>query len=322
MSEVDWESARARHEPGPLAGAGWWSDLGAAMLSDQSSYSVGASVIRAIRMARVVAVAGVQRRLSVNRAYRAHVAAVSPGDRLFWLSHRHYLARGLSVRDRSAFALAHYEEVASRGAGYHAKVHGAGGLLLWQCEVKGIGYDIRLMPGNDVLYEGGLSLVLSVDGGRVCVVSFSWAPERLLLGNRESALLPFVTRRHLAADHGYQAAFHRAFERVTPAHLCLGALSGICSALGRPRMLGIAAERHPSMAPERREAFEAGYDGFWAGLGGERVGSLGWLVPLPARGKPLDGLDGARRRRALARRAHVEAVRLSAVDRFREAAEG
>jgi uncharacterized protein VirK/YbjX len=296
-----------------LSGAGPWADLRAAARADIGRYGPAARLRRALRMTRMLARRDAHARLAASPALRAHVAAVAPGDRLFWISHRAYLARGLSTDDRVELALSHYEEEGRRfDAAYHDAVYARGGLALWQSEAKGAAFEMRLMPGNDVLYEGGLSLVLFVDGARVCVLSFSWAPERVVLGRGEGRL-PFVTRKQLTGDRAYQAAFHAAFDRVTPAHLCVGALCGIAQALGHARFAAIAADRHPAMTSrEMRELLVAAYDEYWTSLGGERASPLAFLVTLPPRLSPVEDMDAKRRRRALARRAHMEAVREAA----------
>lgn len=298
----------------PGAGA-WapWDDLRAAVEADRSTFTPGARARRALRMTRALAWPEAHRRLAANPALRAHVAAVAPGDRIFWLSHRFYLVRGLSARDRVALALAHYEHEARRfDRSYLDAVYAGSGLPLWQSEAGGAAYELRLMPGNDVLYEGGLSIVMFVNGERVCVTSFSWAPERIALGQGGEGLVPLVTRKQLTGERGYQAAFHKAFDRVTPQHLSAAALCGIGAALGCDRFVGLATDRHPSSTPERREQFVAAYDEFWQSLGGERASLLGFVVDLPFRLPPLDAMDAKRRRRAADRRAHMATVREAA----------
>lgn len=293
--------------------AGFWADLREAARADVGLYSPAARLRRALRMSRMLAWRDAHAHLATSPALRAHVAAVAPGDALFWLSHRAYLAQGLTARERVDLALFHYDKEGRRfDQAYHDAVYAGAGLKLWRSEAKGSAFEVRLMPGNDVLYEGGLSLVLFVDGERVCVLSFSWAPERIVLG-RGNGRLPFVTRKQLTGDRAYQAAFHAAFDRATPAHLCVGALCGLAQALGHARFAAITADRHPAATkPELRELLVAAYDDYWTSLGGERASPLCFVVGLPLRMSSVEDMDAKRRRRALARRAHMEAVRQAA----------
>lgn len=289
------------------------ADLWSVAWEGRADYSPGAAALRALRMSRVLAWGEAHQRLAANPVLQAHVATVAPGDALFWLAHQFYLARGLSSRDRVDLALSHYGFEAERfGACYLRQVYDEGGLTLWRAEVAGVVYDVRLMPGNDVLYEGGLSVVLHVDGGRVCVLSFSWVPERIALGQGGEAVLPLIARKQLAGDRSYQAAFNKAFDQTMPATLCLAALCGVTAAVGQDRMVGIATDRHPAMTPDHKERFEAAYDEFWAGLGGQRTSPLGYVMDVPLRLTPIESLDRSRRRRAMARRGHMDALCQSA----------
>lgn len=261
------------------------------------------------------------RRLARNPAYQAHQKSVGSTDAVFFLTHRHYLARGLTSHQRAVAALHHYtHETAVWDDAYFDAVYRQGSLTLWRREYEGTVFDIRLMPGNDVLYEGGLSLVLHVDGGRVCVVSFSvvpqstFVPSPIATGAPPSDDLIFVTRKHSAFDHSYQKVFNKAFDRTTPAHLCFGALTGIAMAKGHRRILGIAAAVHPSITPEYKDRLEAAYSSFWESMGGQAAGKYGYLVDVPMQLKPLDELDAKARKRAIARRAHADSARDSAYE--------
>lgn len=285
------------------------SGLGA----DLRVHHLPAAFARAARGVRVLGLPAVHARLSNSPAYRAHVAQVAPRDRLFYLSHRHYLARGLTVSERAEAALAHYlHEDGAFDETYADLVYAGDGLRLWSANVGGVAYDVRLMAGNDVLYEGGLSAVLHVDGGRVCVISFSMLPAILAGTTGPGGLVPFITRKQSAADHSWQTSFNKAFNRATPAHFAFAALAGWAMAQGHRQALGIDPSRHPSAPPEADSAFVRSYRGFWDSLQGRWVAPLGAFIDLPIRMTSTEDMTAQRRVRALARRAHVEEVRVSA----------
>jgi uncharacterized protein VirK/YbjX len=254
------------------------------------------------------------------------MASNSGDDLFFYLSHRHYLARGLSVRARSDSALCHYQhECHAFDPAYLEQVYSQDGLTLWRETVDGVAYDIRLVPGMDVLYEGGLSVVLNVNGGRVCVLSFSWMPRHLLLpaepvGGSEgtgSATIPFVVRKQLAYNHAYQAEFNKAFSRTMPAHLVFAALAGIALPQGYREVVGIAAERHLAACEQNRPQLQRAYDEFWSSLCGQPFSPFGYLIGLPLQLTSLDDLNASQRKRAKVRRAHIDAVRQSAEETIR-----
>jgi uncharacterized protein VirK/YbjX len=236
-------------------------------------------------------------------------------DPLFYLSHEHYLARGLSVRDRIRAAATHYaHEIGVFDACYVARVYRGGGLVLWSSVRAGVAYEIRLMPGNDVLFEGGISLVLFVDGERVCVLSYTVVPADMVAQGWHSPLMIFVSRLQLTHRHAYQSAFNRAFDRCMPAHLCFGALAGAAVVLGQDQVLGIDAARSPSWSPGRKDQFSSTYDGFWKSMSGRKVCDLGYGIDIPLHLSSVAEMDAARRKRALRRRSHIDEVQLSTID--------
>jgi uncharacterized protein len=288
--------------------------LPAQFASDCATYSAAAAVVRVGRALRAWPMFDMRRRLEANAAYRRHIALVARDDPLFYLSHRHYLAKGLTPEQRTAAALCHYEhEVAAFDDGYFDAVYRQGALVLWRHDFEGHAFDVRLMPGNDVLYEGGLSIVLHCDGARVAVLSYSTVPSASFLpGPAGPAHVLFVTRKQLGQNYAYQKAFNKAFDRSTPGHLCFGALAGLALAQQMDRVVAIVAATHPSCAPAIEAHMKAAYDEFWASLDAAAGSPFGHVIDLPMRLTPLEDLDAKARKRAVARREHIRAVQESA----------
>ncbi len=277
-----------------------------------------------MRASRVFGMGSVRRQLKNNPAYLRHVDTVAKTDAAFFLSHRHFLAKGLTPTQRAQTALHHYNhEMSAFDVGYFDKVYQDGGLKLWRCDAEGNEYDIRLMPGSDVLYEGGVSLVLHVNGNRVCVVSYSAVPQCVFLPALASASAQphascsqttlFVTRKQLAATHDYQKAFNIAFDRTTPAHLCFGALTAVASVLHLDSVIGISATVHPSCTPDIAHHFEVAYTQFWQDLSGRPDSPYGYVIDMPMKLSSLDAMDAKARKRSTVRRAHIEDVRQQAM---------
>ncbi len=300
--------------PVPKTVAGAWLR---GVRADLKVQSVGSIALRALRRGRAARSAATYRALANLNTFRQHVAAEGQNDPLFFLGERHYLARGLGPAARAEAALTHYQHEQGRfGTAYFEAVYRDGGLVLWQDQPGRQRYDVILCPGNDVAHEGGLSLVLHVDGARVCVISFSVVPTAIVLpGYKAPALRDttlFITRKQLTQDRSYQADFNRTYHRCTPAHMVLGALAGVAQAQGQSHAVGIAGDRHPSCTEASRARFKTAYTEFWLTLAGERRSPFGYLIDLPPRLSPLEGMDATHRKRALVRRRHVEAVFQSA----------
>jgi uncharacterized protein len=294
------------------------SYLATGFISDWNRISPQAAVLRVLRSLRVLRTREGARRLLDNVAYRRHVEAVEPGDPAFFLSHRHYLAKGLSPAQRARAAFHHYDhEVTAFDSAYIGAVYEGRGLVLWRREVDEGVFEIRLLPGNDVLFEGGVSVVAFFNDVRIAVLSYANVPTDILLPGYVAAegeppleaSTIFATRKQLTWDHAlYQKAFNKAFDRSTVGHFCFAALTGLALAQGRHRLMAIAPEAHPAFTPELGGVFRLAYADFWASLGGRPVSSVGWLIDLPMRLTPLDQLDAKARKRAMARRQHIDDV--------------
>lgn len=287
--------------------------LALGLLGDLRNKPVRVALVRALRAGRLLG-STVPDELHANDVCRQHVQAVASDDPLFFVAHRHYLARGLTARQRAETALHHYVHEAGAFDGrYLAAVYGGRGLVLWRREWQGEHFDIRLQAGNDVLYEGGVSVVFHHNGRRVFVLSYSWVPTALFLpGEARPATTLFVSRKHAAADHEYQKVFNKAFDRTTPGHLCFAAVAGLAMACGQTHLAAVRAARQVACRPELAGHFEVAYDQFWESLDGRAVSPFGYRIELPMRMTPLAELDAKARKRAVARRAHIEAVRRAA----------
>lgn len=297
------------------------STLTAGFVADWKGLSPTVAVARVLRASRIFGMNGVREKITSNAAYQRHVAGIAKDDAVFFLSHRHYLAKGLTPSQRAQTALHHYRhEITAFDGAYFDAVYCQNGLTLWRDVVDETSYDIRLMPGNDVLYEGGVSLVMHVNDVRVCVVSYSTVQTEVFFpqfrtmhdGEVLADTTLYVTRKQLTPTHEYQKKFNKAFDRTTPAHLCFGALAGVAHAQGFGGVLGITPEVHLSCTPELRPHFDVAYTLFWEGLSGHRVSPFAYFIELPMKLTPLDHLDAKARKRAIARRSHIHAVRESA----------
>lgn len=285
------------------------------LLDCKSDKKTPTVMVRVFRSSRILL--GLKRINSLirNKAYLKHLEYIDKEDKLFFLSYKYFLVKGLSARERIKTALFHYKyETNLFDEAYFNHVYHQSGLTLWASNVNDTTFDIRLQPGNDFLYEGSCSIVLHVNGERVCVISYSMVPSEIFLPNTnnkftgKSKALIFVTRKHLNRDHTYQNEFNKAFDRVMPAQMCMSALAAIGLSQGHNAFLGIGYEAHPSIKPERISAFDAAYDQFWISLNGQKALPYGYLTGLPLYMKPLEEMEPKARKRALSRRKHLQDV--------------
>lgn len=292
-------------------------------IADFKSLSMLVAVARVFRRSKLFLMPQLRKQLLKNAAYQSHIKRIDKNDSIFFLAHRYYLAKGLTSAQRSQATLCHYEnEINAFTESYYQSVYQQLGLVLWTATVEDIVFDIRLMPGNDVLYEGACSIVFHINGARVCVVNYSLVPLDIFIPDRsqlkinqnfgESIL--FVSRKQSTGDHSYQKDFNKFFDRTTPAHLCFGALSAIALTQGHTTFIGIAPEVHPSINDDVAKFFDVAYTQFWDSLYGKKVSPYGYLMDLPMAMTPLEELDPKARKRAIARRQHINNVYTQAYD--------
>jgi uncharacterized protein VirK/YbjX len=256
--------------------------------------------------------------MDVYRNYVTHVH----DDVFHHLSHRNYLARGLSLRQRVRCVLTHYRfEDAMFDAAYKRAVYRDGGLVLWQHEADGSKVEVRLGIAQCLNAEGDLTLTLLANGRRVHRLSFSWVDERFagLAGFGAAGILPFIARNqgHRADETDAVDAFRRAFPPnsplvATPGLFCCAALQGIAQALGMEHLVAVKSAWHCAWTASDASRFAIAYDDVWRSLGGTGMPGRAWHIALPFEGKPLAAIPSKHRKRAALRRAYWQGIGESA----------
>jgi uncharacterized protein VirK/YbjX len=256
-------------------------------------------------------------RLLALDIYRSYLTQVHD-DVFHHLSHRDYLAKGLSLAQRVHCVATHYRfEEATFDAAYKRAVYRDGGLVLWRREADGGAggggtdgkpVEIRLQMASRLNAEGDLTLILLAGGTCLHRLSFSWVDGRF--AGVDAAVLPFVARNqgHRADTHAdidaAFAAFERAFPNNSPSFFCFAALQGIALALGMDQAVAVKSAWQCAHDPVDEKHFTNAYDGFWQVLGGSPMAGRGWRIALPFHVKPLADMASKHRKRAALRRAH------------------
>jgi uncharacterized protein VirK/YbjX len=159
--------------------------------------------------------------------------------------------------------------------------------------------------------EGDLSIVLSVDNVVLHRINFSW-----LADTQDGTVTPFLACSQRRSNFTETLlAFERDFPQDSPAFFCFAAVEGLARVVGCTAILAVRSHEQ-ICARKGRDAthFKSSYDNFWRALGGWDCGRQGFLVPLPAHGKPLRKRSSSHRRRAQKRRAHWKAIEAATVE--------
>lgn len=254
--------------------------------------------------------------LDVHRRY----VALAHDDVFHHLSHRHYLAQGMRLRERVRCVLVHYRFEEERfDAAYKRAVYRDGGLPLWQhADPNGWRFEIRLEMAARLCAEGDLTIAASANGVCLHRLSFSWV-EGAFAG-LAAPVVPFIARNqgHRADSRAALEAFEafgRAFPHNSPSFFCFAALQGIAQALGLDEAAAVKAAWQSAWTPADARHFTNAYDGFWEALGGVPMAGRCWRIALPPTLKPLAEMPAKHRKRAALRRAHwcviAESARLA-----------
>ncbi|MGB9110458.1 MAG: DUF535 family protein, partial [Telluria sp.] len=167
--------------------------------------------------------------LDVHRRY----VALAHDDVFHHLSHRHYLARGMALRQRVRCVLTHYGfEETMFDAAYKRAIYCDGGLALWRHDGGDGGwrFEIRLEMASRLCAEGDLTIALrAIGGGNAdCLhrLSFSWVDGTF--AGIAAPIVPFIARNqgHRADVRDAFAAFEAAFPHNSPGFFCFAALQG------------------------------------------------------------------------------------------------
>jgi uncharacterized protein VirK/YbjX len=262
----------------------------------------------------------IARSLRVLLFYRAHLrllgldvhrryVALAHDDVFHHLSHRHYLARGLTLRQRVRCVLIHYRfEEFAFDAAYKRAVYRDGGLPLWTHEAGGCAFAIRLEMASRLNAEGDLTISASAGGTCLHRLSLTWVDGGF--AGVDTAILPFVARNqgpHAGAADALDA-FERTFPNNSPRFFCFAALQGIAQALGMDQVVAVKSAWQCTYDPDGARHFANAYDGFWQALGGVPMAGRGWRIALPLTLKPLDAMPSRHRKRASTRREHWRAI--------------
>jgi uncharacterized protein VirK/YbjX len=269
----------------------------------REQYSLASWVLCIVRCLRVLAYYRQHRALCELDVVRNYVAAEPTDDLFNHLSHRDYLARGLTASERVACALTHYSfEEATFGAAYKLAVYRAGGLLLWRHQLNGSDFTIKLAMASRLNAEGDLVVIFEADGKCLHRLSFSWV-EGALAGI-DQPIVPFLARnqgRWTDSDAAF-AAFEQAFPNNSPSFFCFAAMQGLSQAVGLHQLAGVKSAFHVAYEAANGKHFVNAYDGFWRILGGAALPGKCYLITLPFYVKPLADMPGKHRKRAALRR--------------------
>lgn len=274
----------------------------------QQDVPVRTRVTLVVRCARAFLFPRAHSELSSLDTYANYVVPTVGADLFHHINRRYYLAKNLSLHQRTEFMLTHYRfEDASFNAAYRRKVYRESGLVLWARKVRDAEFEIRLCLADRYAAEGELSVRLLVDGERLHTISFSWANAEF--ARPKKTIVPFITANQgRRTEERAQAKFDAAFPQNAPNFACYAAMQGIAEAIGAAEMLAVSGQLQVCFTPGDAKNFGNAYDIFWNAVGGVELPACGWALPVPRPLKPIEEVAAKHRRRTAAKRAFWEGI--------------
>jgi uncharacterized protein VirK/YbjX len=159
--------------------------------------------------------------------------------------------------------------------------------------------------------EGEISLILSLAGRRVAVLTFTAIPA-LEFGLQCSAAF-LISRVQGYRGAGTDASAIRRDIGVAPPLILMAALEGIAEAFGIHDILGVEAQNHPDFKPEEQVRMLRAYDELFASLGAQQHSAGYYHLALPRPHCPLNEGQSTHPARSRRRRA----VRVAITDQAR-----
>jgi uncharacterized protein VirK/YbjX len=267
-----------------------------------SPFSWAASVARSMRVFRWP---GQHRQLCDLDIFQRYIGTGSDSDVFHHLSHRDYLSRHLTPRQRVSCVLSHFTyENATFDDSYKRAVYGGAGITLWQHPHEGRVYSIILKSSQRYLGEGDLHLALYSDAELLHRIGFSWVDGSI--AGLDCAVVPFIARNQGrwrdAQTEALFEAFEAAFPHNSPAYFCAAAMQGLASFARASHLVCVKSELALAYKGTGGRCYAHAYDKFWDAFGGAQLAADCHVVQVPFQLKPLADVPSKHRKRASTRR--------------------
>lgn len=217
------------------------------------------------------------------------------------LRHQFYLSKRLSTRQRLEIALHHHEyQFRHYTDVYREKVYRSEGLVLWEANVEGTDFCIRLAAGRDLSWEGDLSVTLHANGVRLSIMSYTYVDGGVF--GAASAPLMFITRNQSDPHRPEQQLFRQSFRHTTPPYFCLAAVFGIAQANGMDRIAAVRHQAQIACTPDNESMLKNSYTEFWRAFHATELDAQSLSLPVPMTLTPIGEIRAKHRGRAMERR--------------------
>jgi uncharacterized protein len=220
-----------------------------------------------------------------------------------------YLAKGLTIPQRAACFLHHYQRLHTLLPDRMLRQ-----VLHWDVPLHEIHDDnhcftLSMGRSRPCYKEGELSLHLKIDGEIFFTLAFTIVPGWVVQANAAEVLLISRLQGTPGCYPGQMKLATKAMHGVRPRTALLCALEGVAQACGIREVAGVSAIRHTSCCADCEHSLLKSYDDFFAELGFVKNPAGFFLAPVPITEIPLEQISPGNRPRAKKNRALKQQMR-------------
>ena len=221
-------------------------------------------------------------------------------DPLYFLTYRYYVSKRFTLRQRAQVAMDHHKyESSLYNCEYMEQAYRSDGVVLWERSFDDQRFTIVLTAGIDNRAEGDLSVILSVNGDMLAIMSFCYLRANVF------GLPPHMTMlvsRNQTIRTSSRAVFDKCFKQNTPHLFCLAAICGIGAVNEFGTIFGIKHDAQIIYKESLDTGFRNSYTALWEKFDAAEIDGQAFMLSVPLSLRPVALVGGDHRRRARARR--------------------
>ncbi len=271
--------------------------------------SLHSTIIRCLAAARILFFPSTIAKFNSMNLMRKLKHPTRIHDPLYFLAYRYHVSRRFTVSQRVQVAMDHHQyESRFYNYEYMRQVYHSDGTLLWEQSFSDLHFTIVLIATPDNRNEGELSVILSVNGNVLCIMSFCYVKADVF------GLPPYMTMliaRNQAHRTSARELFDRCFKQNNPQLFCLSALCGIAMANEFNTMLAIKHDAQIIYKESLDTGFRNSYTALWEKFDAAEIDRHVFMLAVPLNLRPVGLVSADHRRRARDRRRWWEEIVLS-----------
>ena len=231
-------------------------------------------------------------------------------DPMYFLVHKYYLSKRLTVKERIQSAIEHHAyELKNFNRMYESDVYRGIGIIIWERRIDDHHFSIILTGSEDNRNEGDLSIIFTADSQCLWRTSFSYVNTNIFKLDHGVTIL---ISRNQAENTSGREVFIEYFGQNQLQFLCLSAVCGIAAANGWTKILCIRHNLQIAYEDRYEIGFRNSYTMLWQQFDAREIDRHVYELDVPLKVRPLQLINRSHRARARARRQYWDSITCSA----------